>query len=49
MTPKSYSFRALGVKHLKDLLTRVKKATKLNLDILLIKTKFHIMTRILNA
>jgi calcineurin-like phosphoesterase len=33
MTPKLDDFRALGVKHIKDLLTRVKKATKLNLMI----------------
>jgi hypothetical protein len=33
MTPKPDGFRALGVKHLKDLLTRVKKAMKLNLAI----------------
>jgi hypothetical protein len=33
MTPKPDGFRALGVKHPKDLLTRVKKATKLNLSI----------------
>jgi hypothetical protein len=34
MTPKPDGFRALGVKHPKDLLTRVKKAMKLNLAIL---------------
>jgi hypothetical protein len=33
MTPKPDGFRALGVKHPTDLLTRVKKATKLNLAI----------------
>jgi hypothetical protein len=33
MTPKPNGFRALGVKHPKDLLTRVKKAMKLNLAI----------------
>jgi len=49
MTPKPDSFRALGVKHPKDLLTQVKKATELNLAILSIKTNFHILTRILNA
>jgi hypothetical protein len=37
MTPKPDSFRALRVKHPKNLLTRVKKATKLNLAILSIK------------
>jgi hypothetical protein len=37
MTPKPDGFRALGVKHPKDLLTRVKNATKLNLAILSIK------------
>jgi hypothetical protein len=46
MTPKPDGFRALGVKHPKDLLTRVKKATKLNLAILSIKTNFHLLTRI---
>jgi hypothetical protein len=49
MTPKPDGFRALGVKHPADLLTRVKKATKLNLAILLIKTNFHLLTRILNV
>jgi len=49
MTPKPDGFRALGVKHPKDLLTRVKKATKLNLVILSIKTNFYLLTRILNA
>jgi hypothetical protein len=34
MTPKPDGFRALGVKQPKDLLTQVKKATKLNLAIL---------------
>jgi hypothetical protein len=34
MTPKPDGFWALGVKHPKDLLTRVTKATKLNLTIL---------------
>jgi hypothetical protein len=33
MSPKPDGFRALGVKHPKDLLTRVKKVTKLNLAI----------------
>jgi hypothetical protein len=33
MTPKPNGFRALGVKHPTDLLTQVKKATKINLDI----------------
>jgi hypothetical protein len=49
MTPKPNGFRALGVKHPKDLLTRVKKDTKLNLAILSIKTNFHLLMRILNA
>jgi hypothetical protein len=49
MTPKPDDFRPLGVKHPKDLLTRVKKATKLNLAILSIKVNFHLLTRILNA
>jgi hypothetical protein len=49
MTPKPDGFRALGVKHPKDLLTRVKKATKPNLAILSIKENFHFLTRILNA
>jgi hypothetical protein len=49
MTPKPDGFRALGVKHPKDLLTRVKKAMKLNLAILPIKANFHLLTRILNA
>jgi hypothetical protein len=49
MTPKLDGFRALGVKHPKDLLTRVKKATKLNLAILSIKANFHFLTRTLNA
>jgi hypothetical protein len=34
MTPKTDGFRALSVKHPKHLLTRAKKATKLNLAIL---------------
>lgn len=33
MTPKPNGFKALGVKHPKDLLTGVKKAMKLNLAI----------------
>jgi hypothetical protein len=33
MTLKPDGFRALGVEHPKDLLTRVQKATKLNLAI----------------
>jgi hypothetical protein len=49
MTPKPDGFRALGVKHPKDLLTRVKKTTKLNLAILSIKENFHFLTRTLNA
>jgi hypothetical protein len=49
MTFKPYGFRALGVKRPKDLLTRVKKVTKLNLAILLIKENFHFLTRTLNA
>jgi hypothetical protein len=49
MTPKPDGFRALGVKHLKNLLTRVKKATKLNLAILSIKENFHFLTQILVA
>jgi hypothetical protein len=49
MTPKPYGFKALGVKHPKDLLTRVKKTTKLNLAILSIKANFHFLTRIFNA
>jgi hypothetical protein len=40
MTPKPYDFRALGIKHPKDLLTQVKKSTKLNLAILLINPNF---------
>jgi len=40
MTPKPSGFRTLGVKHPKDLLTRVKKATKLNLAILSINPIF---------
>jgi hypothetical protein len=49
MTPKLDGFRALGVKHPKDLLTRVKKTTKLNLAILSIKANFHLLMQILNA
>jgi hypothetical protein len=49
MTPKPDGFRALGIKHPKDLLTRVKKATKLNLVILSSKTNFYLLMRILNA
>jgi hypothetical protein len=49
MTPKPDGFRALGEKYPKNLLTRVKKATKLNLAILSIKENFHFLTRILNA
>jgi hypothetical protein len=49
MTPKPDGFRTLGVKHPKDFLTRVKKATKLNLAILSIKANFYLLTRILNA
>jgi hypothetical protein len=49
MTPKLDSFRELGVKHRKDLLTRIKKATKLNLVILSIKENFIFLTRTLNA
>jgi hypothetical protein len=49
MTPKLDGFRALGVKHPKDLLNRVKKSTKLNLAILSIKENFYFLTRILNA
>jgi hypothetical protein len=49
MTPKPDGFRALGVKHPKDLLTRVKKATKLNLAILSIKANFYFLTQTLNA
>jgi hypothetical protein len=49
MTPKPDDFRALGVKQSKDLLTRVKKATKLNLATLSIKENFHFLTRTLNA
>jgi hypothetical protein len=49
MTPKPDGFMALGVKHPKDLLTRVKKAMKLNLAILSIKENFHFSTRTLNA
>jgi len=40
MTPKLDGFKALGVKHPKDLLTQVKKATKLNLAILSINPNF---------
>jgi hypothetical protein len=49
MTPKPNGFRALGVKHHKDLLTRVKKATKLNLATLSIKENFNFLMRTLNA
>jgi hypothetical protein len=49
MTPKLDGFRALGVKHLKDLLTRAKKVTKLNLVILSIKENLHFLTRTFNA
>jgi hypothetical protein len=49
MTPKPDGFRALGVKHPKDLLTRVKNATKLKLAILSIKENFHLLTQTLNA
>jgi hypothetical protein len=49
MTPKLDGFRALGVKHPKDLLIRVKKATKLNLAILSTKENFQFLTRTLNA
>jgi hypothetical protein len=49
MTSKPDGFRALGVKHPKDLLTQVKKVTKLNLAILSIKENFHFLTRIFNA
>jgi hypothetical protein len=49
MTLKPYGFRALGVKHPKDLITRVKKATMLNLAILSIKENFHFLMRTLNA
>jgi hypothetical protein len=49
MTSKPNGFRVLGVKHPKDLLIRVKKATKLNLAILSIKENFHFLTRTLNA
>jgi len=49
MTPKPNGFRALSVKHLKNLLIRVKKAMKLNLVILLIKENFNFLTRTLNA
>jgi hypothetical protein len=49
MTSKPDGFKALGVKHLKDLVTRVKKATKLNLAILSIKENFYFLTRTLNA
>jgi hypothetical protein len=44
MTPKPDGFWALDVKHPKDLLTRVKKATKLNLAILLSNQISHILT-----
>jgi len=49
MTPKLDDFKALGVKHPKDLLIQVKKVTKLNLAILSIKANFHLLTRVLNA
>jgi hypothetical protein len=49
MTLKPDGFRALGVKHSKDLLTRVKNAKKLNLATLSIKENFHFFTRTLNA
>jgi hypothetical protein len=49
MTPKPDGFRALGVKHPKDLLTQVKKDTKLNLATLSIKENFPFLTRTLNA
>jgi hypothetical protein len=44
MTTKPDGFKALGVKQPKDLLTQVKKATKLNLAILSIKENFHFLT-----
>jgi hypothetical protein len=44
MTLKQDDFKALGVKHSKDLLTGVKKATKLNLVTLSIKENFHFLT-----
>jgi hypothetical protein len=50
MTPKPDGFRALGVKHPKDLLTRVKKVTKLNLPIFLFNqtfTPFNVNTKCL--
>jgi hypothetical protein len=40
MIPKLDGFRASGVKHPKDLLTRVKKASKLNLTIFLFNPTF---------
>jgi hypothetical protein len=40
MTPKLDGFKALGVKYPKDLLTRVKKATNLNLASLSINKNF---------
>jgi hypothetical protein len=49
MTLKPDGFRALGVKHPNDLLTRIKKATKLNLATLSIKENFHFLTQTLNA
>jgi len=49
MTSKPDGFKALDVKHPKELLTRVKKATKLNLAILSIKANFQLLMRILNA
>jgi hypothetical protein len=49
MTPKADGFWALGVKHPKDLLTRVKKVTKLNLAIISIKENFYFLKRTLNA
>jgi hypothetical protein len=49
MTPKPDGFRAPGVKHPKDLLIQVKKATKLNLSTISIKENFYFFMRTLNA
>jgi len=49
MTPKPDDFRALSIKHPKDLLARVKKATKLNLAIFYSSHFSHLLTLTLNA
>jgi hypothetical protein len=49
MTLKPNGFKALSVKHPKDLLKQVKKVMKLNLTILSIKANFHLLTQILKS